>query len=195
MVLLLSEPAELQKCVLSDTLTTVSQGGQDLGNFSMTVDFGRKSQRSCMLLHAQSQGAIDGSPCGTSVTGEFRARGSTKLVHVPLHQCPHLLGTIQFTLPQTWRSWRRITMSTSKWVIARFLHDRQLFVIGMTFFFIYTTIFIIFNSWREEVWTSNVTWCNVMDRWWSAELRPLKRWKENIVMVVDWHNKLIIFCI
>ncbi|XP_075875907.1 ciliogenesis-associated TTC17-interacting protein [Nelusetta ayraudi] len=62
------EPAELQKCVLSDSLTTVSQGGQDLGNFSMTVDFGRKGQQSCMLLHALSQGAIDGSPCGTSVT-------------------------------------------------------------------------------------------------------------------------------
>lgn len=90
----LSEPAELQKCVLSDSLTTVSQGGQDLGNFSMTVDFGRKGQQSCMLLHALSQGAIDGSPCGTSVTGEFRARGPTQLAHVPAHQCPHVLCTI-----------------------------------------------------------------------------------------------------
>lgn len=73
----LSEPAELQKCVLSDSLITMSQGGQDLGNFSMTVDFGRKGQQSCMLLHALSQGAIDGSPCGTSVTGELRARACT----------------------------------------------------------------------------------------------------------------------
>ncbi|XP_022610961.1 ciliogenesis-associated TTC17-interacting protein isoform X2 [Seriola dumerili] len=62
------EPAELQKCVFPDSLVTVSEGGRDLGKFSVTVEFARRVQQPCMLLHAQSQGAIDGSPCGTTVT-------------------------------------------------------------------------------------------------------------------------------
>ncbi|XP_056247674.1 ciliogenesis-associated TTC17-interacting protein [Seriola aureovittata] len=62
------EPAELQKCVFPDSLVTVSEGGRDLGKFSVTVEFARRVQQPCLLLHAQSQGAIDGSPCGTTVT-------------------------------------------------------------------------------------------------------------------------------
>ncbi|XP_035860940.1 ciliogenesis-associated TTC17-interacting protein [Sander lucioperca] len=62
------EPAELLKCVFPDSLVTVSEGGRDLGQFSVTVEFARRVQQPCMLLHAQSQGAIDDSPCGTTVT-------------------------------------------------------------------------------------------------------------------------------
>ncbi|XP_068594320.1 ciliogenesis-associated TTC17-interacting protein isoform X2 [Cebidichthys violaceus] len=62
------EPAELLKCVFPDSLVTVSEGGRDLGKFSVTVEFARRVQQPCMLLHAQSQGAIDDSPCGTTVT-------------------------------------------------------------------------------------------------------------------------------
>ncbi|XP_039999902.1 ciliogenesis-associated TTC17-interacting protein [Xiphias gladius] len=62
------EPAELQKCVFPDSLVTVSECGRDLGKFSVTVEFARRVQQPCMLLHAQSQGAIDDSPCGTTVT-------------------------------------------------------------------------------------------------------------------------------
>ncbi|XP_044074962.1 ciliogenesis-associated TTC17-interacting protein [Siniperca chuatsi] len=62
------EPAELQKCVFPDSLVTVSEGGRDLGKFSVTVEFARRLQQPCLLLHAQSQGAIDDSPCGTTVT-------------------------------------------------------------------------------------------------------------------------------
>lgn len=69
-----SEPAELQKCVFPDSLVTVSEGGRHLGKFNVTVEFARKGERACVLLHAQSQGAIDGSPCGTSVTGERKDR-------------------------------------------------------------------------------------------------------------------------
>lgn len=69
---LLSEPAELQKCVFQDSLVTVSEGGRDLGKFSVTVEFARRGQQPCVLLHAQSQGAIDDSLCGTTVTGEGR---------------------------------------------------------------------------------------------------------------------------
>lgn len=67
-----SEPAELQKCVFGDSLVTVSEGGRDLGKFSVLVEFARRVQQPCMLLHAQSQGAIDNLPCGTTVTGEER---------------------------------------------------------------------------------------------------------------------------
>ncbi|KAM6919959.1 ciliogenesis-associated TTC17-interacting protein [Lycodopsis pacificus] len=62
------EPAELLKCVFPDSLVTVSEGGRDLGKFSVTVEFARRVQQPCLLLHAQSQGAIDDSPCGTTVT-------------------------------------------------------------------------------------------------------------------------------
>ncbi|XP_056913111.1 ciliogenesis-associated TTC17-interacting protein isoform X1 [Takifugu flavidus] len=62
------EPAELQRCVFADSLVTVSEGGRALGNFTVTVEFARKDQQPCMLLHAQSQGTIDHCPCGTTVT-------------------------------------------------------------------------------------------------------------------------------
>ncbi|XP_034744710.1 ciliogenesis-associated TTC17-interacting protein isoform X2 [Etheostoma cragini] len=62
------EPAELLKCVFPDSLVTLSEGGRVLGQFSVTVEFARRVQQPCMLLHAQSQGAIDDSPCGTTVT-------------------------------------------------------------------------------------------------------------------------------
>ncbi|XP_070775739.1 ciliogenesis-associated TTC17-interacting protein [Enoplosus armatus] len=62
------EPAELRRCVFADSLVTVSEGGRELGKFSVSVEFARRVQRPCLLLHAQSQGAIDDSPCGTTVT-------------------------------------------------------------------------------------------------------------------------------
>ncbi|XP_030608288.1 ciliogenesis-associated TTC17-interacting protein isoform X2 [Archocentrus centrarchus] len=61
------EPAELQKCVFADSLVTVSEGGRDLGEFNAAVEFAHRGQP-CMMLHAQSQGAIDDCPCGTTVT-------------------------------------------------------------------------------------------------------------------------------
>ncbi len=70
---LVLEPAELQKCVFPDILETVSEGGRGLGKFSVSVEFAQRGQQPCVLLHAQSQGAIDDSPCGTTVTGEGQA--------------------------------------------------------------------------------------------------------------------------
>lgn len=60
--------AELQRCVFPDYLESVSEGGRKLGKFSVTVKFSRRLQQACVMLHAQSQGAIDESPCGTTVT-------------------------------------------------------------------------------------------------------------------------------
>ncbi|XP_068427062.1 ciliogenesis-associated TTC17-interacting protein [Clinocottus analis] len=62
------EPAELLKCVFPDSLVTLSESGRDLGKFTVTVEIARRVQQPCMLLHAQSQGVIDDSPCGTTVT-------------------------------------------------------------------------------------------------------------------------------
>ncbi|XP_059200935.1 ciliogenesis-associated TTC17-interacting protein isoform X2 [Centropristis striata] len=62
------EPAELLKCLCSDSLVTVSEGGRHLGRFSVTLEFTWRAQQPCLLLHAQSQGAIEDSPCGTTVT-------------------------------------------------------------------------------------------------------------------------------
>ncbi|XP_034411053.1 ciliogenesis-associated TTC17-interacting protein isoform X1 [Cyclopterus lumpus] len=62
------EPAELLKCTFPDSLVTVSEGGRDLGKFTVTVEVACRVQQPCMLLHAQSQGAINDSPCGTTVT-------------------------------------------------------------------------------------------------------------------------------
>ncbi len=84
---LLSEPAELQKCVFPDSLVTVSEGGRDLGRFSVTVEFARRGQQPCVLLHAQSQGAIEDSPCGTTVTGEGEAGEAAQTGRSPLF-CP-----------------------------------------------------------------------------------------------------------
>ncbi|XP_076018387.1 ciliogenesis-associated TTC17-interacting protein [Genypterus blacodes] len=67
------EPTELQKCVLSDSLVTMSEGGRDLGEFTMTVEFTRRFQLPCILLRAHSQGAIDDCPCGTAVTAYLSA--------------------------------------------------------------------------------------------------------------------------
>ncbi|XP_047223422.1 ciliogenesis-associated TTC17-interacting protein isoform X2 [Girardinichthys multiradiatus] len=62
------EPEELQRCVFPESLVPMSDGGRVLGEFSVSVEFTRRVLQPCLLLHAQSHGAIDGSPCGTTVT-------------------------------------------------------------------------------------------------------------------------------
>ncbi|XP_051902064.1 ciliogenesis-associated TTC17-interacting protein [Hippocampus zosterae] len=67
------EPVELTKCVFADSLVTMSEGGRDLGRFCVSVEFAHRAHQPCVLLHAQSQGAIDDSPCGTTVTAYLTA--------------------------------------------------------------------------------------------------------------------------
>ncbi|XP_061654587.1 ciliogenesis-associated TTC17-interacting protein isoform X2 [Phyllopteryx taeniolatus] len=62
------EPEELPKCAFADSLTTASEGGRDLGSFRVSVEFARRAGRPCLLLHARSRGAVDDSPCGTTLT-------------------------------------------------------------------------------------------------------------------------------
>ncbi|KAJ3595742.1 hypothetical protein NHX12_005045 [Muraenolepis orangiensis] len=53
------EPSELQKCLFSDSLVTVSEGGSELGEFSVAVDLATRGQRPCLHLRAVSRGTID----------------------------------------------------------------------------------------------------------------------------------------
>ncbi|CAG5896293.1 unnamed protein product [Menidia menidia] len=62
------EPSELQRCVFPESLVMVSEDSRDLGTFKVEVEFSRRLEQPCMLLHAQSHGAADGHPCGTTVT-------------------------------------------------------------------------------------------------------------------------------
>ncbi|XP_033837832.1 ciliogenesis-associated TTC17-interacting protein isoform X2 [Periophthalmus magnuspinnatus] len=62
------DPKELQRCVFTDNLVSLSESGRDLGKFSVSVEFACRAQQPCMLVHAQSQGAIEDSLCGTTVT-------------------------------------------------------------------------------------------------------------------------------
>uniref|UniRef100_A0A3P9MZ36 Ciliogenesis-associated TTC17-interacting protein n=2 Tax=Poecilia reticulata TaxID=8081 RepID=A0A3P9MZ36_POERE len=46
----------------------MSDSGGVLGEFSVSVEFTHRALEPCLILHARSHGAIDGSPCGTTVT-------------------------------------------------------------------------------------------------------------------------------
>ncbi|KAK0134538.1 Ciliogenesis-associated TTC17-interacting protein [Merluccius polli] len=65
------EPSELQRCLFSDSLVSVSEGGRELGQFSVTVDVASRGQQQqqqqqpCLRLCAVSRGTIDGTACGT----------------------------------------------------------------------------------------------------------------------------------
>ncbi|PWA17479.1 hypothetical protein CCH79_00011374 [Gambusia affinis] len=67
------EPEELQKCVFSESLLVMSDCGGVLGEFSVSVELTHRALEPCVILHARSHGAIDGSPCGTTVTAYLTA--------------------------------------------------------------------------------------------------------------------------
>ncbi|KAJ8011736.1 hypothetical protein DPEC_G00061350 [Dallia pectoralis] len=60
--------AEVERCVFKDSLVTVSEGGIELGEFKLTVEWTSFREQPCLLLHAQSHGALDRTPCGTAIT-------------------------------------------------------------------------------------------------------------------------------
>ena len=65
----------MQRCVFSDALVTVSEGGRELGEFNVTVERVSRGEQSCFLVHAHSHGAIDNTPCGTAIKGERQMLG------------------------------------------------------------------------------------------------------------------------
>ncbi|XP_070566321.1 ciliogenesis-associated TTC17-interacting protein-like [Ptychodera flava] len=59
---------EINKIMFTDSLVTTSDTGKELGEFTVTVEPARKNGEDCYLIHANSHGAIDSVPCGTSIT-------------------------------------------------------------------------------------------------------------------------------
>ncbi|XP_052094871.1 ciliogenesis-associated TTC17-interacting protein-like [Mytilus californianus] len=54
--------------MFDDNLATTSDTGKELGEFTVSVEPTRYKSQDCFLIHANSHGAIDGVPCGTSIT-------------------------------------------------------------------------------------------------------------------------------
>ncbi len=62
----------------TDSLVTTSDTGKELGEFTVSVELTRHSGQECLLIHANSHGAIDNVPMGTSVTG----KGNEYYIHL-----------------------------------------------------------------------------------------------------------------
>ncbi|KAL8183069.1 UNVERIFIED_CONTAM: hypothetical protein K2H54_014023 [Gekko kuhli] len=64
---------EIQPCLFEESLVTVSENGQRIGTFSISVTRSHYSldgyDEGCYLVHARSKGTVDGVPCTTSITG------------------------------------------------------------------------------------------------------------------------------
>ena len=71
----LSDDDDFKYLLFTDTLVTTSDTGKELGEFRISVTATKQEGAECFLVHANSHGAIDGVPCGTSIT----AYVSTKL--------------------------------------------------------------------------------------------------------------------
>lgn len=54
--------------MFEDHLATVSDTGRELGEFAVSIEPTKHKGVECFLIHANSHGAIDGVPCGTSIT-------------------------------------------------------------------------------------------------------------------------------
>lgn len=65
---LLLDEDDLKYLNFSDSLVTVSDTGKELGEFVVNVDLTTHQGKDCFLVHANSHGAIDNVPCGTSIT-------------------------------------------------------------------------------------------------------------------------------
>lgn len=54
--------------MFEDSLVTTSDTGKELGEFTVSMEPVNHRGKDCVLVHANSHGAIDGVPCGTSIT-------------------------------------------------------------------------------------------------------------------------------
>ncbi|XP_067932140.1 ciliogenesis-associated TTC17-interacting protein-like [Watersipora subatra] len=61
-------PSDYDNILFGDELTTISESGRELGEFIVSVTRAKRKEQDCFLVHANSEGTIDGVPCGTSVT-------------------------------------------------------------------------------------------------------------------------------
>ncbi|XP_053125721.1 ciliogenesis-associated TTC17-interacting protein isoform X2 [Hemicordylus capensis] len=65
---------ELKPCVFEESLVAISETGQTIGTFSISVQMSSYSpegweEEDCYIVCAKSKGTIDGVPCTTSITG------------------------------------------------------------------------------------------------------------------------------
>ncbi|XP_053545781.1 ciliogenesis-associated TTC17-interacting protein [Bombina bombina] len=63
---------ELDLCMFSDSLVSVSDSGKDLGSFTVNVqpayyELEGAEEQKCFLVHATSQCTVNDTPCGTSI--------------------------------------------------------------------------------------------------------------------------------
>lgn len=65
---LLIVPSDFENLLYGDELVTFSDSGKELGEFTVSITPVKKNQTDCFFVHANSQGTIDGVPCGTNVT-------------------------------------------------------------------------------------------------------------------------------
>lgn len=78
--------------MFDDSLVTVSDTGKELGEFTVTIEPTKFKGQECFLIHANSHGAIDGVPCGTSIVCHVSKTLETLEQHhheyVKLENCP-----------------------------------------------------------------------------------------------------------
>ncbi|XP_042562179.1 ciliogenesis-associated TTC17-interacting protein [Clupea harengus] len=84
------ELEDVQRCLFADSLVTVSDTGRELGEFCISIQNTVHNNQPCFLVHANSHGAIDSIPCGTSITGYVTATFET--LEQDLHEYVKLRG-------------------------------------------------------------------------------------------------------
>ncbi|KAH0621250.1 hypothetical protein JD844_022337 [Phrynosoma platyrhinos] len=77
---------EIKPCLFEESLVAISESGQTIGNFSISVKMACYSpdeweEEDCYLVHATSKVTIDGVPCTTTITGYITKRLETVEQH------------------------------------------------------------------------------------------------------------------
>ncbi|XP_075037170.1 ciliogenesis-associated TTC17-interacting protein [Mixophyes fleayi] len=79
-------PEELDLCLFTELLQTVSDSGKELGSFTVSVKPAHYEQEGnvdekCFLVHASSHGTVDNAPCGTSIVAYISPQMETLEQH------------------------------------------------------------------------------------------------------------------
>lgn len=78
--------------MFEDHLVTTSDTGKELGEFAVSIEPIKHKGQECFLVHANSHGAIDGVPCGTSITAyvgnNLQTLEQQHHEYVKLENCP-----------------------------------------------------------------------------------------------------------
>ena len=73
----LAEEDDFKNLLFEDNLVTTSDTGKELGEFNVSITPTKHRGQECFLVHANSHGAIDSVPCGTSITAYVTRRLDT----------------------------------------------------------------------------------------------------------------------